>query len=385
MPPPGMNAQPSDEVITSGGSTPTARGTKRVHELEVVETDGDGRRRHGKRLTTREEISLFEICNQHADGFGKRSDICNWWRNVTEEFTRAHGRPYSWHSVRRKVEIATKQRIKFLEEQNNNRGGFPSGASADGDLMHPQWCTVVDAWLPTWKRWEESETRRIERRDEAARRRSRARSRPGPLTGRLPTLSFLPQGGTTTAGSPTRRPTSSASPVMGAVEGEAVHSAGEAASTNQIQLPPGFENMFSSHKRAWPPGARVPPSSSSSPDTSANNATFSALVEMLGKLNNHLDAASSKGDPDPRRTSPLISALVQATSEPDEQSHSPARETSQPAASVDIARLREELRHEMQAEMRRELERDRAVFEEKLDSVQRTQEMILEMLRQEPS
>ena len=39
----------------------------------------------------------------------------------------------------------------------------------------------------------------------------------------------------------------------------------------------------------------------------------------------------------------------------------------------------------MRAEVRAELEKDRATLEEKLDSVQRTQEMILEMLRQEPA
>lgn len=47
--------------------------------------------------------------------------------------------------------------------------------------------------------------------------------------------------------------------------------------------------------------------------------------------------------------------------------------------------LKEELRREMREEFRREIEQDRASLEEKLDSVQRTQEMILEMLRQEPA
>lgn len=389
-PAPGMNAQASDKA-NSSVSTPAARGTKRAHELDVEETDGDARRRRpGRRLTTREEIALFEICNQRADAFGRRSDICNWWRNVTEEFTHAYGRPYSWHSVRRKVEVVTKQRIKFLEGQRNHQEGDPPAASADGNVMNPEWCTVVDAWLPTWKRWGEAEIRRIERRDKAARRRSRGREqRPGPLSGQ-PIMFPLPQGGTT--GSASTRPTSSASPVMEPGEREGERSAaGEASSTNQIQLPPGFENMFSNHK-AWPPPARVPPSSSPPSSSSwqntlsATNVRFSTLAATLGKLNKQLEATSKKGDPDPR-TSPLISALLQATSEHDEQSRSPARETPQQQsnASVDVARLKEELRGEMQTEMRRELEHERAVFEEKIDSVQRTQEMILEMLRQEPS
>jgi hypothetical protein len=54
-------------------------------------------------------------------------------------------------------------------------------------------------------------------------------------------------------------------------------------------------------------------------------------------------------------------------------------------SSAFISQLKDELRQEMQDELRRELEKDRASLEEKLDSVQRTQEMILEMLRQEPS
>jgi hypothetical protein len=39
----------------------------------------------------------------------------------------------------------------------------------------------------------------------------------------------------------------------------------------------------------------------------------------------------------------------------------------------------------MQAQFRSELERERVAMEEKLDSVQRTQDLILEMLRQEPA
>jgi vacuolar-type H+-ATPase subunit E/Vma4 len=58
-------------------------------------------------------------------------------------------------------------------------------------------------------------------------------------------------------------------------------------------------------------------------------------------------------------------------------------------SSREIERIKEELRQEMKEELRREmreeLRRDRAGLEEKLDSVQRTQDMILEMLRQEPA
>lgn len=91
--------------------TPT-RGTKRCHE-----TEDDSSRQH-RRLTTKEEVALFDICNQNADTFGSRSNLCKWWQSVATEFQRTHqGRSYSWHSVRRKVELVTRQRIKFLEDQ----------------------------------------------------------------------------------------------------------------------------------------------------------------------------------------------------------------------------------------------------------------------------
>jgi hypothetical protein len=101
----------------------------------------------------------------------------------------------------------------------------------------------------------------------------------------------------------------------------------------------------------------------------------SAVLETLGKLNKHLDAASSEPV-----TSPVLSALVQTAVEaPRDSSLDLAHPTH-----LDIQRMKEELRVEMQVQFRRELERSRAAMEEKLDSVQQTQEMILEMLRQEP-
>ena len=150
--------------------SPTKRGTKRGNS-ELDDADIERSRKHGKRLTTKEEVSLFEICNRNAHTFGKRSDICNWWRIVAEEFTHAHGRPYSWHSVRRKVEMVTKQRVKFLDDQRSH--GL-TGAHLTEDSMNPQWCAVLDAWIPTWQRWEQAETQRIAKRDEMIRRRSLA-------------------------------------------------------------------------------------------------------------------------------------------------------------------------------------------------------------------
>lgn len=390
---PGMSARASH----GGGSgilTPNARATKRVHEADG-ENDIDAPRKHGKRLTTKEEVSLFEICNRHADSFGKRSDICNWWKTVAGEFTRAHGRPYSWHSVRRKVEMATKQRIKFLEEQRHRQRGL-SGANPIEHLINPQWCAVLDTWLPTWQRWEESETRRIAKRDEMVRKRSHIKPRPESCLGHLGAASSIsPVVGVDTEqvfqdeGTHSTRDTAPVTNHISAASTAPATSfkAPSASTSTTIELPPGFENMFSNHKPAGQstPPAPLPTSSPpTAPESSANNPMFSAVLETLGKLNKHLDAASSNGGPDPR-SSPVISAIVQAASEADAQSRSPAHGIPQPIASIDIARLKEELRQEMRVEMRRELERDRGALEEKLDSVQRTQEMILEMLRQEPA
>lgn len=54
-------------------------------------------------------------------------------------------------------------------------------------------------------------------------------------------------------------------------------------------------------------------------------------------------------------------------------------------SSPALSKLKEDIKVEMMGELRTEWDKERAVLEEKLDSVQRTQEMILDMLRQEPS
>lgn len=121
----------------------------------------------------------------------------------------------------------------------------------------------------------------------------------------------------------------------------------------------------------------------------------SAVIETLGKLNKHLDSTSGGGI-DPSVTSPVISALVQAASEPPvlasprQSQHPQVQPTLQPQPQqgpthTQLEQMKEELRQEMQAQFRSELERERVAMEEKLDSVQRTQDLILEMLRQEPA
>ncbi|KAF4226573.1 hypothetical protein CNMCM8980_008424 [Aspergillus fumigatiaffinis] len=61
--------------------------------------------------------------------------------------------------------------MKFLEEQREK-----GGTDAD-DLSNPRWRAAVDAWIPTWQRWEEAEARRIERRDLRARKSRKRKDR----------------------------------------------------------------------------------------------------------------------------------------------------------------------------------------------------------------
>ncbi|KAJ5319228.1 uncharacterized protein N7506_011932 [Penicillium brevicompactum] len=355
--------------------TPT-RGTKRCHE-----TEDDSSRQH-RRLTTKEEVALFDICNQNADTFGSRSNLCKWWQSVATEFQRTHqGRSYSWHSVRRKVELVTRQRIKFLEDQRTRTTNTSSSTAEE--LMNPQWLAALDAWIPTWQRWEEAENRRIAKRDEIKKRRqpqpwrapkpeewrdlptSSVTSSDVSMLGILPTANDDPGPGTP-------------SPPAAIPAAPFLESPSTPASTSTpLRLPPGFENMFSNP---------VQPPPSASPAPPGDGRMVSAVLETLGKLNKHLGAASTGIEPD--AAAPVISALVQAASEAPGQSRGSPRPVraeshSHPTYS-EIERMKEELRQEMQSQFRQELERSRAAMEEKLESVQQTQEMILEMLRQEP-
>ncbi|PWY78465.1 sex determining protein [Aspergillus sclerotioniger CBS 115572] len=344
--------------------------------------NGDTSRKHGKRLTTLEEVSLFNICNRHASEFGQRSNLCKWWMTVTAEFTRDQGHPYSWHSVRRKVELVTKQRMKFLDEQRDK------GADASEDLSHTQWRTAVDAWIPTWQRWEEAEARRIQKRD--SRKPRKRKDRPWDAWEMSPNDGW--------------RNATIASPLVGASQQPGFATP---VSQSTVRLPPGFDNMFASQGLQTPsPVVGVPDGFSTQRSTQSaaasgashppgtDSSMISAMLETLGKLNRHLDSVS---------TQPTSSPLA-STKKTKSPSETRAREQQREVPVVEatnavnnaslveptglthvsppfIYRLKEELRQEMRAE----LEKDRASLEEKLDSVQRTQEMILEMLRQEPA
>ncbi|KAL4804840.1 hypothetical protein BDV18DRAFT_142649 [Aspergillus unguis] len=396
-------------------------------------------RKHGKRLTTKEEVSLFEICNKHAAEFGQRSNLCKWWMTVTTEFTRGQKHPYSWHSVRRKVEVVTKQRMKFLEEQRDK------GASEAEDLSNPRWRAVVDAWIPTWQRWEDAETRRIEKRD-SKRPRKRKFSGTGP-TSAVTAASTAGRAGDwdmpTSAQSTGRewRAASSedSSPAMN-------HRAPSPTplSSNPVRLPPGFDTLFSQSSQKPPSTTSTSTpynypshnpnnlhnahnnnnSSTPSTNTSTNhtpitapattsqiaapdNAMMAAMLETLGKLNKHLDS-SNNPTASPSSLLQNLNSNVTGTplsnpnSEPPSAQPMPATQDTaldggaggmslndelslQTLHTATLSRLKEELKAEMMTELRAEWDKERAALEEKLDDLQRTQEMILEMLRQEPS
>ncbi|KAJ9271385.1 hypothetical protein DTO212C5_2465 [Paecilomyces variotii] len=314
--------------------------------------------KYGKRLTTKEEVCLFEICNQHAATFGERNKLCDWWQTVTNEFTRQQGHPYSWHSVRRKVEIVSKQRIKFLSEQRANGGQ---------DASNPEWRAVVDAWIPNWERFEEAEAKRIENRD--ARKGRKRKDRPWKPWEVATDRWRAPTGPSDNQYmAPPMTPTHPHHP--GSAQG--------------VRLPPGFDTMFSSRPLLAGIGDAAREGgyySPYSPVPQDPNVT-SAIVETLTKLNKHLDAAASNP-----RSSPVVSALAASNAEPeaaadrDASADSPDDSAGAPSSSNKLEELKEELREEF----RRELEKGRAALEEKLDAVQRTQDLILELLRQEPS
>lgn len=369
-----------------------------THNNQTLSRGGGDARKHGKRLTTKEEVSLFDICNHHAVEFGQRSNLCKWWNNVTDEFTRDQGHPYSWHSVRRKVEMVTKQRMKFLEEQRDK------GGSAGEDLSNPRWRAAVDAWIPTWQRWEEAEAKRIEKRD--SRKTRKRKSRAWDYSWETASATDAWRAPSSPVGAaPAPLPAASIPTVsIPAVTAPAPTTTAVSTSQNSVpvRLPPGFDSMFSNPNPSPPtpqtqkttpyssyhptPPAPTPPETSSPAATAtATESMTTALLQTLGKLNKHLDAAA----PDPHSSSPFISALVstagsQTQPQPQPQ-HSPDDTNAMTITPTSLSMLKEELRREMQDELRREIEKDRASLEEKLDSVQRTQEMILEMLRQEPA
>ncbi|KAE8349346.1 hypothetical protein BDV28DRAFT_141430 [Aspergillus coremiiformis] len=381
-------------VTAAGGGVMGSAGRNSIVDRVLGDDDmdssgmaGDTPRKHGKRLTTLEEVSLFNICNRHAEEFGQRSNLCKWWMTVTAEFTRDQGHPYSWHSVRRKVELVTKQRMKFLEEQREKAG------SENDDLSNPRWRAAVDAWIPTWRRWEEAEARRIEKRDSRRPRKRKERSwEPAwdaPSSNGWRQTSSPTVENNTVRGSQSQSQIPSLHPLHVGAAAAAAAAAAPSTTSNLARLPPGFETMFANQPSGSPGWSSQHPSAPSALPSAGDNGMVSAVLETLGKLNKHLDAVSSESRP-----SPLLSSNsdLRHPARPSNQPRPEEENTSNEGdalgkalpASV-IKQLKEELRRELRHELQSELEKDRASLEEKLDSVQRTQEMILEMLRQEPA
>lgn len=421
--------------------TNRTRGAKRGRESLGDENATDkGTPRSGKRLTTNEEILLFEICIRRAESFGKRSEMCDWWRAVAADFTATTGRVYSWHSVRRKVEAVTKQRDKLLKTQ-------PSTIH-NQDSMNPRWCAVVDEWLPTWRQHEESEAKRIAKRDELMKRRKLAHSRTVPPSRNLVDaverdsshapisdleyqrhreMEFLrfeapPSSGPRGAGladaaefddsahteEPDIMPTTTPAPSMPHFE----------APTNlfaTMKLPPGFETMFSNphpatirYSNTNPASTGNRPLESPQPPPVSSENMHSVLFpdldlnENIGTSGRNVDASlghENSESPNEHDISALVRAAAaanaQAYAEPHAQVHTHAQSHSEPGAqqreesydslALDIDHIKEELRRDIKAEMRQEMDRNWVAMEEKVDSVQKTQQLILEMLRQRSS
>ncbi|KAJ6046867.1 hypothetical protein N7444_008121 [Penicillium canescens] len=375
--------QPSegDDAVLMLGSNP--RGTKRVHKADA-DLDVDNLRQH-RRLTTKEEVALFEICNQNADTFGSRSNLCKWWISVADEFKRTHdGRSYSWHSVRRKVEMVTRQRIKSLEDQRQR------GSTAAEGLMNPEWRAAVDAWVPTWQRWEDAENHRIAKRDEIRKRKQPPPRRQNEGRGQSQVRkSGEPEPWRIHLGSATS-PTDVGTATIGHSAASTLGDSLPAASPTLPTSIPTVSQPAPFPEQSSPP---VPAPTSSGYHPALRTYTdggeiFNAAVQTLNRLHNHFDGK----DLDTQRIPPFFHAVAKAAPEKANRNRSsqlplPRQSQSSPHSPppIDIEQMKEELRQEMRVEIRRELERDRAALEDKLDSVQRTQEMILEMLRQEPA
>ncbi|KAJ5216931.1 hypothetical protein N7468_009939 [Penicillium chermesinum] len=378
-----------------------SRGTKRGHETRETEPGSDKEpRRSGKRLTTKEEILLFEICIRHADTFGKRSEICDWWR-------------YSWHSVRRKVENVTKRRDQFLRDTK-------SSASHSQEQMNPRWREVLDEWLPTWRRWEEAEAKRIAKRDEMLMRRTSAhhqsQAQPqvhgsaNPLALNVDRQRAMES---QVGGPASASPGHGDDPMHSAVP-DAVHGPSPMAAVRQsksppllapsnlsatVKLPPGYETMFSNPHPAttkYQPAPQAPPRVSPPgplmPPRSGQHSGF-GLLDTFNRISSTpkrgFDTLLENESAGPR-SEPEIDALVQAAADASAQSRSEPdiilqRERSHDSLSMDIEFIKEELRREIKTEMRREMDQSWAAVRERIDSVQETQQLILEMLRHNSS
>lgn len=335
----------------------TSRGDNTNHDADRASpiTTPNGKKR-GRLLTTSEETSLFQICNRHASTFGEHDRLCQWWATVASDFTSETGHPYSWHSVRRKVELVTKQRIKLLITLRES-GGV--------DRAEGGWGKALEMWIPVWERFQEQEAQRS-----AGKGWRRGRKRKTVEVG-------LDGGDAVVASQPQPQPSQQPS------QQQPQSQVGEVG----VQLPSGFDSIFDQQigqlniSRASMGKTKNVGEGLSDPTLSA------ALLETLSKLNRNLDARSSP-----------ITALGATPLH-----HTPSLDThngntlahnslfgrvSGPIIDELKSELKEELKQELKQELRRDflqqMQKDRAQMEERMDAVQRTHQMILELLQQEP-
>ena len=407
-----------DDDAAGGGGENDENNKNSKNKSGTNNSSNNNRQTQGKRLTTMEEVTLFEICNRHAETFGRRSRLCGWWMKVADEFADSLGHPYSWHSVRRKVEVMTRQRVKFLNEHRDRQVQVSSNNGTDvttlpDDFSNPQWRAAIDAWIPTWQQWEDAEARRIEKRDS---RRSRKRKQPvdgwGPLdssngstNGRL-APSARAAAAAAAAAKSTPSGLLSQSPLQHA-QTPSQNNNNNSNTTTAARLPPGFDSLFTNNNPQYnknnnslnfTPTAATPTatgtatgpalSSTTSPNYPDPNATASmvnGVLETLGKMNRYLDSQQSTTN----RSSPIVSTVTPSPAESrnrrvgleereggevgdgEYQSSQHHQQDQSSTAAIEQLRL----------EFKRGIENDRAAIEERLDSVQKTQEMILNMLR----
>lgn len=370
------------------------------------------RNNHARRLNTEEEIKLFELCIKHSSTFGERSKLCEWWKNIANEFIENYGGPYSWHSVRRKVDLVTRQRIKYLADLKEGK--------IETDQATDPWKRVLDEWIPTWEKFEVSEKRRIEVRDQRAAMRKR-KEPPSSVASGVAAEGSNPSSPAPSSSTPAaKRKSTGATPSAGAgapgswqatpskwTPGPSPYGpspyaipAGPMAqpppSTPGMKMPDGYDTMFrnSAHPITHPLYPYHPPQPYFTPPmaapTAADNNLTSAVLETLTKLNKHLEKADGT-------SSPIVAALTaknsnktidkpieNGTSSP--QPHADAEDPKEPPPTtiISAATTLQKFKTELRAEFEMELAKLREAFTAKLDALEQTQEMIMDMLRQEP-
>lgn len=250
--------------------------------------------------------------------------------------------------------------------------------------MNPDWVAALDIWIPTWKRFDEAETERIARRDHAIRRRTtRGQWRSTGVQDDMfrRSLSHSPE----TELIALRRSyldgirAEAAENTADTTDGGVPFGSPSPPAPMSVRLPPGYENMFSAIQSTAQPS---PPTQASLPAQASTQAQISTPLTFVPftSTEEFIQEADSARIPTPNtdtQAEPVI-----PTVEPAFEDNVSDFQDSQDLEPADVVRMKEDLRQEMRAEWRLELERSRAALEEKLDSVQKTQEMILEMLRQ---